>query len=247
MTKVGIITSDEQFYSSLDSLLTKDKKIEKFTLGKDYENINRCYNEKKPDVLILDVDTNIDEGIHFIDELSQSLVEGKKRNVILTYSETNPTQNFRFSNVYSSLSKDLPEKVVETIKEMVSTNIVVTDCHLTHQLHDLFFKINFPVRRNNGSLFVENAIIDSYRNESFLRTPLDILYGELSKEINYKIDKKHIKWDINNTMRYKTFDRDVYYSAFSYGNGNSFFDGRESVGTKYFISICVAYLKYVNK
>jgi len=112
------------------------------------------------------------------------------------------------------------------------------------QIHDLFVKIQLPMRTKKGTKYLMDAIVIAYCNDSSVFGGLYPLFSEVSKI--YNIDYKKIEWNITNLLRTYIPNKDLLYSTFSF-NGSSYYDGRSPLSIKYFISLCIEYLYYLNK
>lgn len=212
--------------------LTKDKDIEIISRTLDGVSTVEQYLEKKPDVLVLDLNLPGLNGIDVIDNLSLDSSEKNKCNIIIVSGYTDLRISlFNTSKIYRIMPKPVDyDSLKETIKEIGETSEILTQKEIKALLFDFKFNIY-----SKGARYITDAIQLAYKDINLLSN-----ITELYKLIAIMNDEK-----VNKIQRSIRSSIDTMNSHITKECLRSFFHvyNNDTITPKYFFTIVVDHFR----
>lgn len=119
VTKIMIAEDNISILSCYQEILSKDKDVEIVGYAQDGESTIQMYKERKPDILLLDLDLPKKNGLDIINDLSDYETDGKKRNIIAVSGDTLLMHNlFDPKKIYRIIPKADTDEVFEAITDI---------------------------------------------------------------------------------------------------------------------------------
>ncbi len=157
--------------------LTKDKDIQIVAFTTDGERTLKDYLEKKPDILLLDLDLPKISGLEIIDYLNQIPEERNKCNIIVITGDRQKMNKIRkTSKVYQIVEKTIDcERLLKLVREVPLPNDFKTK-------KQVFFRTLHLKPSSKGTTYLSDAV--------------DIAHTD-----KRKVSASKVKWSIRNTVR----------------------------------------------
>ena len=151
--------------STCCEFLAKDKDIEIISRTVDGKSTIKEYLTNKPDVLLLDLEMPVLNGLDVIDNLSLDINERKKCNIIIVTDDISFRLNItNTSKIYKIVPKPYNlDELLSTIKEIGSTTKELTK----KEIKDLIYRLNFNMY-SKGSRYIVDAIKLAYDDINLL-------------------------------------------------------------------------------
>ena len=151
--------------STCCEFLAKDKDIEIISRTVDGKSTIKEYLTNKPDVLLLDLEMPVLNGLDVIDNLSLDINERKKCNIIIVTDDISFRLNItNTSKIYKIVPKPYNlDELLSTIKEIGSTSNELTK----KEIKDLIYRLNFNMY-SKGSRYIVDAIKLAYDDINLL-------------------------------------------------------------------------------
>ena len=235
MINIMIAEDDINIASTYVQFLTNDKDIKVVSITTDGERALKEYLEKKPDILILDLDMPKKNGLEIIEYLSQIPEEQEKCNIIvITGDELKMGKIRKASKVFEIIEKPVTyEKLVDFVKQVPLPN----DESFERKKKDMFN--NLKLKPSLKATKCLSDAVDITYNDPTLEDDLNKLYMVVS--VRKKISIGAAKWRIINSIRRinkvapQGFLRDFFYV----------YNKNDEVTPKNFFSYARDYLKKV--
>ena len=236
MISVMVAEDSLEQNSKCCEFLTKDKDINVISRTLDGKSTVQEYLIKKPDVLLLDLELPLLNGLEVIDNLSLDINERKKCNiVILTGSDRLRLIMSNTSKVYKIIAKPYNlDDVLSTIKEIGSIPSELD----RKEIKDLLYELKFNMY-SKGSRYIADAIQLAYKDIDLLSN-----VSSLYKLVALQNDEKDNK--IQRSIRSSI---DTMNSHISKEQLRSFFHiyDNDIITPKYFFTTVVDYFLEKNK
>lgn len=235
MVKILIADTDVKRNSASCQFLANEKGFEIESTNDGSSTIKK-YLEIEPNIFILDSNFKDIKTLEIIDRLSTSPIEKRKKNTILTISETNKSFLIEdVSKVYKFLYRPFDnKKLLNTINQM-KLEFKVTDL-TEEELNMYLLPLDFNVN-SNGCHYLKSAIFQYYYYPHKFNS-LDDLF--LSVAFEYGITSREVRDGIRSALipfnKYKNYNVSKPIMKF--------FDlTKDPITPKYFISTFVTYLR----
>ncbi len=195
MINLMIAEDDINIGSTYVQFLTKDKEIKIVSFTTDGERALKEYLEKKPDILLLDLDMPKMNGLEIIEYLSKIPEERNKCNIIVITGDRLKIGKIRkASKVYKIIEKPIEyENLVEFIKQVPLSK----NNDFEKKKKDMFIALKLKPS-SKGTKCLSEAIDITY-NDPTLEDNLNHLYKVVS--IRRKITFSKAKWRIINSIK----------------------------------------------
>lgn len=236
MIKLMIAEDDIEIGSTYVKFLTNDKNIKIVSFTTDGERALKEYLEKKPDILLLDLDMPKMNGLEIIDYLSKIPEEKDKCNIIVITGDRLKISKIRkTSKVYEIIEKPVD---YENLSELVKQIPLPKDKDFEKKKKDMFISLNLKPSLKATKCLSE-AVDVTYNNPT-LEDDLNKLYMVVS--VRKKISISVAKWRIINSIKRinevapQEFLRDFFYV----------YNKDDEVTPKNFFSYARDYLKNVR-
>lgn len=173
--------------------LTKDKDIQIVSFTTDGERTLNDYLEKKPDVLLLDLDMPKMSGLEVIDYLNQFPEERNKCNIIVITGDRQKMHNIRkTSKVYEIIEKPIDcEKLLKLVREFPLPNDFETK-------KQVFFSTLNLKPSSKGTTYLSDAVDIAHTDGSKVES-MNAIYDIVSAK--RKVPASKVKWSIRNTVK----------------------------------------------
>ena len=235
MIQVMIAEDNIEISSMYCRFLTKDKNISIVSKTRDGEKTVEMYKALKPDVLLLDLDMPILNGLEVINQISKDSDEKNKCNIIVISGNFELMHKlFNTAKVYRIMPKPTNlDEVLSLIKDISNVPKTLSQIKLKSLLLELKFNLY-----SRGTLFLIDALNIAYNNPRLL-CKIEDLYYEVAKKNNLSVNK--IQRSIRSSI-------DVMNGHISTELLRSFFHiyNNELIAPKYFFTMIIEYL-YNNK
>ena len=234
MLNLMIAEDDITIGSNYLKFLTNDKDIKIVSYTTDGEETLKDYLEKKPDVLILDLDLPKMTGLEVLNRLNELPDEKNKRNVIVISGDKQKIANLRhIHKVYDIIEKPIEYKDLPSlVKEITLPN------NFENQKNILFKTLKF-IPYSNGTTYLSDAIDIAHTNTSTLNN-ISVIYKILSHKHEVSFNK--VKSTIRNTV--KQINKEVpeeYLKSIFY-----IYEKNENITPKRFLTFVTEYLEKVS-
>lgn len=234
MLNLMIAEDDVAIGSSYLKFLTKDKDIKIVSYTTDGEETLKEYLEKRPDVLILDLDMPKMNGLEILKHLNTLPDEKNKCNVIIISGDKQKIANLhRIPKVYDIITKPIEYgELPNLVKEIAIPN------NFENKKNILFKNLKFKPY-STGTTYLSDAVDIAHRNNSILNN-ISVLYKILSQKHNVSASK--VKWTIRYTI--KQMNKDVpedYLKSIFY-----IYEKNEDITPKCFLTYATEYLEKVS-
>lgn len=165
MISVMVAEDSIEENSTCCEFLAKDKDIEIISRTVDGKSTIKEYLTNKPDVLLLDLEMPVLNGLDVIDNLSLDINERKKCNIIIVTDDISFRLNItNTSKIYKIVPKPYNlDELLSTIKEIGSTTKELTK----KEIKDLIYRLNFNMY-SKGSRYIVDAIKLAYDDINLL-------------------------------------------------------------------------------
>ena len=165
MLSVMVAEDSIEQISTCCEFLAKDKDIEIISRTVDGKSTIKEYLTNKPDVLLLDLEMPVLNGLDVIDNLSLDINERKKCNIIIVTDDISFRLNItNTSKIYKIVPKPYNlDELLSTIKEIGSTSNELTK----KEIKDLIYRLNFNMY-SKGSRYIVDAIKLAYDDINLL-------------------------------------------------------------------------------
>lgn len=211
--------------------LTKDKDIQVVSFTTDGERTLKEYLEKKPDILLLDLDMPKMSGLEVIDYLNQIPEERNKCNIIVITGDRQKMHSIRkTSKVYEIMEKPIDcERLLKLVKEVPLPNDFETK-------KQVFFRNLNLKPSSKGTAYLSDAVDIAHTDASKIDS-MNSIYDIVSAK--RRVPASKVKWSIRNTVKRlnrvapKEYLRNVYF-VYSYN---------EEVTPKDFMTYTLQYLE----
>lgn len=165
MISVMVAEDSIEQNSTCCEFLAKDKDIEIISRTVDGKSTVKEYLTNKPDVLLLDLEMPVLNGLDVIDNLSLDINERKKCNIIIVTDDISFRLNItNTSKIYKIVPKPYNlDELLSTIKEIGSTTKELTK----KEIKDLLYELKFNMY-SKGSRYIAYAIQLAYKDIDLL-------------------------------------------------------------------------------
>lgn len=165
MISVTVAEDSIEQNSTCCEFLAKDKDIEIISRTVDGKSTVKEYLTNKPDVLLLDLEMPVLNGLDVIDNLSLDINERKKCNIIIVTDDISFRLNItNTSKIYKIVPKPYNlDELLSIIKEIGSTTKELTK----KEIKDLIYRLNFNMY-SKGSRYIVDAIKLAYDDINLL-------------------------------------------------------------------------------
>lgn len=230
MINVMIADDDTKLSLSCYSFLNKHKDIKVVHCTTDGRSTLYYYKKIQPDVLILDLNLPIINGIDIINKLCKEKRERNKCNIIVISGNKNLRfQLLNTSKIYRIIPKPFEFKdLLKVIKEVPKYNKLSQK-----KLRELLLDLKFNMR-SIGTKYLIDMINIVYNNSDILYNLKDI-YCELGKK--YNIPPERIQWSVRSSIETMNRSVDVNYIR----NIFPFYQKSEKITTNFFINLIIEY------
>jgi len=180
MVKVLVANENTEQTTNFCKYLQNDNALFTSSVNSGIEALNK-YNEINPHIFILDSHFKDMETTEIIDRLSNTVVEKRNSNIILTMDELKEQNNFLdVAKIYKfvEIPKLTQQLLYDTVKQMDNENKY--DDFTDKQLNSLLATMNMIVTSPRTKLLIE-AVKECYYN-----TNLACNLGEVMKILSYK-------------------------------------------------------------
>lgn len=236
MISVMVAEDNLEQNSKCCEFLTKDKDIEIVSRTLDEQSTLEEYLIKKPDVLLLDLDLPILNGLDVINNLSLDINERKKCNIVIVTGNAPLRLNlYNTSKVYKIIPKPYNfDDLLLTVKEVGTSPQRLDEREIKKLLFDLKFNTY-----SKGSRLIIDAIQLAF-NDINLLSNLTMLYRIIAFENNEKENK--IQRSIRSSI-------DTMNNHISKEQLRSFFHiyNNDIITPKYFLTTVVDYFIDMKK
>ena len=123
MSRVLIADDNKNMTLTFSNFLTKEKNIEIIGIVNNGIDALNTYFEKKPDVLLLDLDMPKMNGLEVIEKLSNDVQEKKKNNIIVISGALEKLRPYNTSQVYRVMQKPIDHSQLLTFINEIQDNI----------------------------------------------------------------------------------------------------------------------------
>ncbi len=233
MINLMIAEDDINIASTYVQFLTNDKDIKVVSITTDGERALKEYLEKKPDILILDLDMPKKNGLEIIEYLSKIPEEKDKCNIIVITGDKLKMGKIRkTSKVYEIIEKPVDyDRLPELIKQVPLLNDFETKKRV--MFNDLKLKPS-----SKGTKYLSDAVDITYNNPA-MENNLNDIYKIVSARREITVSKA--KWGIINSIKRvnkvapKEYLRKVFYV----------YDNSDEVTPKNFFTYTREYLEKI--
>lgn len=233
MIKLMIAEDNIDIGSTYVQFLTNDKDIKIVSYSTDGERALIEYLEKKPDILLLDLDLPKKNGLEIIEYLSKIPEEKDKCNIIVITGDKQKIGKIRkTSKVYEIIEKPVKfEKLVDFVKEIPLPN----NNDFETKKKDMFSILKLKPS-SKGTKYLADAVEITY-NDPSMEDNLNQLYNIIS--IKRCVTFSKAKWGIINSIKRinRVAPRDFLKKVFYV------YDKYDEITPKNFFSYARDYLK----
>lgn len=232
---INLMIAEDEIDIGLNYLqfLTNDKDIKIVSFTTDGERTLKDYLEKKPDILLLDLDMPKMSGLEIIEYLNQIPEERNKCNIIVVSGDRLKISKIRkTSKVYEIIEKPIKfERLLALIKEVSLPASNEFETRKKVLFNNLKLKPS-----SKGTTYLSDAIDIAHTHISRLDSLNDI-YNIVSAK--RKVSPNKVKWSIINSVKKlnkaapKEYLRDVFYV----------YDSNEEITPKDFMTYTIEYLE----
>lgn len=234
MLKLMIAEDDINIGSTYFEFLTKDKDIQIVSYTRDGEKTLNDYLEKRPDVLLLDLDMPKMSGLEVLNHLDSYADEKKKCNVIvITGDRKKMHQLHNTSKVYQIIEKPAKyEELLKLIKEISINN------DYQNNKKNLFRTLKLKPY-SKGTVYLSEAV-DIAHCDNSARENISIIYKIISKkhQVPFSRVKSSIRESVKLINRQAPEEclKNIFYS----------FEKNEEITPKHFLTCATEYLEKIS-
>lgn len=240
MTNILIAEDNLNIVSNYQSFFTKDKGLSILDCAEDGEKALQLYNEKKPDILLLDLGLPRKDGLSVIEDLSLSEGYDRKCNIIVISGENSLRTNILntkkvFKVIHKPCSLDtILDAIREFEKEQNKKEFPVKD------LNHLFFKLNLKVHSSSCNYLTDVIKYAYYR--PYMLNNIKNIYKIVA--LQYNCNHEAIRSSIRSTIRTvkNCKDKELMKSIF-FVSGS---DYNKIISPCYLVECMVEYLNSVS-
>jgi two-component system, response regulator, stage 0 sporulation protein A len=239
MVNVMIAEDNDAIVNSYCNYLSNDEKVRIIGIAKDGQKALELYNEKHPDLVLLDLGLPIIDGLEIINNITSTYKNKNLKNIVVISGDANLRMTLSdMRKVYMSIQKPIScEKMTRVIDEF--------DAELNRpifpeeKLNKLFKDFNLKLL-NKSCIYLKETIEIAFYNPSLLDT-MNKLFEVTGKRNNCPSSK--IQSSIQSSMRTinRCHNKELIYSIFYIHES----DKKQLLSCKYFIQYIVDYLKII--
>lgn len=241
MSRVLIADDNKNMTLTFSNFLTKEKNIEIIGIVNNGVDALNTYFEKKPDVLLLDLDMPKMNGLEVIEKLSNDVQEKKKNNIIVISGALEKLRPYNTSQVYRVMQKPIDHSQLLTFINEIQDNI--DDEILEIKINEVLAKLKITDSTLKGTDYLKKAIFYCYKNDEMHKN-ITLAYEQIARDYFLKkIKPKNVLWSLESLI-------DVYDKYIDKRFLNSFFlgyDFTKNLTPKYLVDLIVTYLKSTLK
>ncbi len=236
MTNVMIVEDNERILNNYQRYFSTKDDISLVGYAKDGENAIKLYEEKKPNVILLDLGLPKISGIEVIDKISNLEHDRNKGNIIVV-SGSNELR-YKLLNtkkVYRVIPKPCQmSTIVNTIKEYENE---YAEQFPSQKLNEILLKLNLRTHSKSCTYLIE--VIKFSYEQPYMLENLNKIYAIIAKRNNCYAET--IKSSLRSSIRIvnKTTNYDLLSSIFFIDKK----DYNKILTPKYFINCIIDYLK----
>jgi len=237
MSKILIADGNEKFALTCTNFLTKEKNIEIIGIATDGTTALNLYEQKKPDILILDLNLPDMSGIEIINKLSENISEKRKNNIIIISGDVKSYIFYNTSKVYKIIQKPVnTSELLKTIYE-IQNNIDLDN--LKKEIDDLFFRLKLLIPSYKGVNYLKQAVIYCLEDEKLFYNITNVYTLIANKNSYNNIKPQNVLWSLESLIDSytKNVDKKFLSSILNY------FDETRNLTPKYLIELIVINLK----
>ena len=239
MVSVMIAEDNESIINSYRNYLSNDEKVEIVGIAKDGQKALELYNEKHPDLVLLDLGLPIIDGLKIINDISSTYKNKDLKNIIVISGDANLRMTLSdMRKVYMSIQKPISyEKIISVIDEF--------DAELNQpifpekKLIQLFKDLNLKTH-NNSCIYLKETIEIAFYTTSLLNN-MSTLFSITGKRYNCPPSKIQSSIQSSIRMANKCNNKELIRSIFYIHES----DEKQLLSCKYFIQYIVDYLKII--
>lgn len=236
MLNVLIAEDDENIVKHYQTCLAKEKNIEIVGIANDGQKAIEFYNEKKPDLILLDLGLPIIDGISVIESITQNSIDTHPNIIVVSGNSDLRLNLSNMKKVYNSLPKPLDYNNMIRLMNEYDKEIHKPLFPIL-KLKDLL--INLGIKTHSKSCQYLMHIIEIAFYTSHLLESMTILYSITAR--NYNVSPKKIESSIRSSVRIanKCENKDLMCSIFH----KSDYNYKQQISSKQFIELVIEYLE----
>lgn len=240
MVSVMIAEDNEHIAECYQKYLTNDKNTKNVKIvgiANDGKKALELYNEKHPDLVLLDLGLPVLNGLEVIENITANPDDNHFSNIVVISGDTTLRLNLsNMKKVYKSISKPVSnEDLTDLVKEFDYE--YHRPLFPQKKLNDLFLSLNLKMH-TSSCRYLQEMVNISYFNPTLI-DKLNLLYTITSKRFNCSPSK--IQSSIQSSIRIvnKCSNKELRCSIFHIYEDNS----KQLITTKHILECIVDYLK----
>lgn len=235
MTNLMIVEDNQHILNNYQHYFSTNDSVSVVATATDGDSALQLYQQKKPDIIILDLGLPNINGIEFIDRISTMEKNTKKGNIIVVSGNHTLRYNlFNTKKVYRVIPKPFKMSTLEdTLKEFAKEN---SNEFPIYKLNQILLKLNLKIHSKSCSHLIE--VIKFCYQQPYMLENINKIYAIIAKRYNCSFET--IKSSIRSSIRVvnKTRNLDLLRSVF-FIDGN---DYNKVLTPKYFVDCLLDYL-----
>lgn len=235
MTNLMIVEDNQQILNCYQQYFSTNDSVSVIATATDGATALQLYQQKKPDLIILDLGLPNVNGIEVVEQISNIEKDKKKGNIIVVSGDHSLRYKlYNTKKVYRVIPKPFKMSTLEnTLKEFEKEN---SNEFPIYKLNQILLKLNLKPHSKSCSHLIE-VIKFSYQQPYMLEN-INKVYAIIAERYNCSFET--IKSSIRSSIRIvnKTRNSDLLYSIF-FIDGN---DYNKVLTPKYFIDCIIDYL-----
>lgn len=214
MINILIADDNEEIAMQTSQLLMMHKDIKVVDIAKNGKEALDFYFALHPDILIVDIDMPVINGVEVINYLCDySKEEKSKCNIIVVSGHIRDIPLNSAAKVFRIIEK--PFDINLLIKNIYDMYEFLNDSKKESQIEGILSKLQFDFS-HIGTLYLSEALITAYKSGIYT---IDTLYEKLAQKHN--VSEKQVRWNIENAINYthKHFGIKIFMNTFENYDG----------------------------
>lgn len=215
MFRLMIAEDNIHLMNYYQNILSEDKNVNVVAKTFNGEETIKLYKEKKPDILLLDLDLPIFNGLEVINKLSKFEVDKKSCNIIIISGNYDlRLELFNTEKVYRIIAKPASKDcIINTIHNFISENS--RNEFPIDRLRNLMFALKLKPYSNSCNLLIDT--IETAYYSPYLLDNMKTLYNITASRYDYSSEKvkESIRSCIRTINRFadtRIFEFNLFYS-----------------------------------